>query len=165
MDRTLLMFGALTVTAYALLSWLRPAKAAHGLDIAVDMFLQALPWIVVSMFMAGLLAQLFQPAFIARLLGRDSGIAGIVLAALMGLCGTGSKWAVYPLAAGLLAVGASPGSVFSFVTTWQLVSLPRLPAEVPFYGPRFTLVRALVSVVIAILGGILVELLETRTGR
>lgn len=157
MDFVLLFTGLLTLLTYAFLAIWRPTVAVHGLESSVDMFLQSAPWIIVSMFAAGLLAQLFQPQAIAKWLGRESGFQGILIAAMLGMCGTGSRWAMYPLAAGLLSAEASPGSVFAFVTTWQLVSLPRLPAELPFYGAQFTVVRAVLSVVLAIAGGFLID--------
>jgi uncharacterized membrane protein YraQ (UPF0718 family) len=153
----LIGLGAVTILGYLFLAIVRPEIASEGLESTAEMFTQSIPWIIVSLFAAGLIAQFFQPATIARWLGRESGIGGIVLGALLGMCGTGSRWAMYPLATGLLAAQASPGSVFAFVTSWQLLSLPRLPAEIPFYGLRFAILRAIVSLFIAILGGMIVE--------
>ena len=157
MDRVLVTISFVTLVGYVITAVFRPQTAVAGLEASVDMLIQAVPWIVVSMFAAGLLAQWLQPQAIARWLGRDTGFGAIVLGALMGTLGTGSRWAMYPLATGLLAANASPGAVFAFVTTWQLVSLPRLPAELPFYGMNFAVVRALVSVVVAIIGGFIVN--------
>ncbi|KPV43500.1 permease [Alicyclobacillus ferrooxydans] len=157
MDIVLIAMGFLTLLGYVVMAIIRPQTALSGLDASTEMFVQAVPWIVVSMFAAGLIAQWLQPQLIARWLGREAGFGGILLGTLLGLFGTGSRWAMYPLAAGMFAADASPGAVFAFVTTWQLVSLPRLPAEIPFYGVNFTVVRAIVSVVIALIGGIVVN--------
>lgn len=157
MDKMLITFAVTTLAGYLYLAMFRPKSAAMGLDVTVDMFVQALPWIVVSMFAAGLLSQFLDAQVIAKWLGREAGIVGILLGALLGMCGTGSRWAMYPLAAGMLAAEASPGSVFSFVTSWQLVSLTRLPAELPFYGGQFAFVRLVVSVLISVIGGLIVE--------
>jgi uncharacterized membrane protein YraQ (UPF0718 family) len=157
MDRMLVSLILVTLGAYAVLAVVRPHAAIDGLSTSAEMFIQALPWMLASMFLAGLLAQFLNTDWIARWLGKEAGFGGIVLGALLGMCGTGSRWAMYPLAAGLIAAEASPGSVFSFVTSWQLVSLTRIPAEVPFYGETFTFVRAVMSFALAILGGVLVE--------
>lgn len=157
MDKSVIFIGALTLIGYLVLGVLRPGAAANGLDATTEMFLQAAPWIIVSMFAAGLLAELVPHDLIAKWLGRGSGTLAIFLGAILGSFGTGSRWGAYPLAAGLLAANASPGAVFAFMTTWQLVSLPRLPAEVPFLGLNFTVLRAVLSVVVAIIGGLLIE--------
>ncbi len=158
MDRVLLSMAVLTLCGYVVLGLLHPARAGAGLELSTEMFGQALPWMIVSMFAAGFIAQVFQPAAVARLLGKESGLPGILLGASLGLAGTGSRWAAYPLVAGLFAEGAGPGPMFAFLTSWQLLSLSRLPAEVPFLGLRFTVVRAGVSFVLAVIGGMLVNL-------
>jgi len=159
MDKTLVILGICTAIAYVIFGFLRPQLAAGGLDESAQTFLQSIPWIIVSIFAAGLVSQFLNPALIARYLSRDAGLKAIVIGASMGLLGTGSRWAVYPLAAGLISAEASYGAVFAFVTTWQLVSLPRVPAEIPFFGTDFTIIRAVMSFFIAIIGGILVEML------
>ncbi|OFW75176.1 MAG: hypothetical protein A2201_00985 [Alicyclobacillus sp. RIFOXYA1_FULL_53_8] len=157
MDKSLLGVGALTLFGYVFLSIARPSAAAEGLDATAEMVLKAAPWIIVSMFAAGLLAQFISTDMIARWLGRGTGATGVILAAILGSFGTGSRWAVYPLAAGLLSADASPGAIFAFMTTWQLVSIPRLPAEFPFLGSQFTFLRATISLIVAIVGGLLIE--------
>lgn len=162
MDKSLLYFGAITLAGYLITAFMKPHTAIEGWEATIDMFAQAAGWIIVSMLAAGLLSQFIDATSIVRLFGREAGIRGVVLGALVGLLGTGSRWAVYPLAAGMFAAEASPGAIFAFMTTWQLVSLPRLPAEVPFFGLRFTVLRAVVSLVIAIIGGLLVEWHESH---
>lgn len=157
MDKVLLTTAICTFAGYVALLFIHPEGAANGLELTADMFVQALPWVIVSMFTAGLIAQFFHPAAVARLLGRESGIRGVLIGAMLGFAGTGSRWAAYPLAAGLLAAEASPGSVFAFLTSWQLVSLSRLPAEVPFLGLKFTVLRAFVSFAMAVAGGMLID--------
>lgn len=162
MDKVLMYLGGTTLLGYLVLLLWRPSAAAEGLDNTFEMLWQAAPWIIVSMFTAGLISQIVRPSLIARYLGPQAGLLGIFIAAVIGIFGTGSKWAVYPLAAGLLAANATPGAVFSFMTTWQLVSLPRLPAELPFLGMRFTVSRVIVSILISFIGGILVNILWER---
>lgn len=135
----------------------KPELAHDGVESSLSMLIQAMPWMLVSMFIAGLISQVIDTKVIARFLGPQSGLSGIIIGALFGLMGTGSRWAVYPLAAGLLNAKAAPGAVFSFLTSWQLVSLPRIPAEFPFLGVPYTILRAVVSFIVSIIGGLLLE--------
>ncbi len=160
MDKVLVTVGTLTLIAYGFFIFSAPDIARGGLETTVKTFIQALPWIIVSMFAAGLMAEFLHPESISKWLGRESGLAGILIGAFLGLFGTGSRWAVYPLGAGLLAAKSSPGAVFSFLTSWQLISLARLPAEVPFLGEKFTFLRACVSLIVAIIGGIMMNLIS-----
>ncbi len=158
MDKALLAIGLLTFVSYSVLFFIAPDMARGAFHTTVDMFVQSLPWIIISIFAAGLMAETLHPDGIAKWFGRESGILGILLGASLGLLGTGSRWAAYPLAAGLLAAKSSPGAVFSFITSWQLISLTRLPAEIPFLGAEFTFLRAGVSFCVAIIGGIIMNL-------
>ena len=163
-DRGLVIIAIVTLAGYLWLATFHPEGAVKSLDQTAEMFKQAVPWIIVSMFAAGLLGRFLQPAVVAQWLGRTSGAHGVILGALLGLFGTGSRWAMYPLAAGLFAADAGTGAIFSFVTSWQLVSLTRIPAEVPFYGVRFTVERAVVSLLVAVLGGLFIHWFETPRG-
>lgn len=160
MDSILFVFWGLTIAAYGVITIVHPAWAKEGLSSTGDMLLQALPWMIVSMLGAGLVSQFINPAAIARRLGHGTGLVGIVLGAALGVMGTGSRWAVYPLASSLLAADAKAGAVFAFLTSWQLVSLPRLPAEIPFLGLNFTIIRAMVSFTVAVIGGFFIDLLS-----
>ncbi|MFB5191176.1 permease [Alicyclobacillus fastidiosus] len=162
MDKTLIYLGSGTLAAYLFLTLTRPHAAAEGLESSLEMLLQATPWIIVSMFSAGLISELVDPALIARFFGTDSGLFGIFVAALLGALGTGSRWAMYPLAAGLLAADATPGAVFAFMTSWQLVSVTRLPAELPFLGLRFTVYRTVISILMAFVGGVLFDIVWAK---
>lgn len=157
MDRTLVWISAVTGTAYVITCVYEPSEAVGAARSALEMLAQSLPWIVVSMFLAGLVSQWLEPELVARWFGRESGLIGIALGALLGMLGTGSRFAVYPLAVSLLAADASPGAVVAFTTSWQLTSIARLPAEFPFFGVPFALVRFAVSLVISIAGGVLFE--------
>lgn len=160
MDGILFVFWGLTIAAYGFLAMTNPGPAREGLSATGEMLMQALPWMVVSMLAAGLVSQFINPHAVARRLGQGSGLIGILVGAALGAVGTGSRWAVYPLAGSLLAADAKVGAVFAFLTSWQLVSLPRLPAEIPFLGLNFTIVRAIASFVVAVLGGVLVDLVS-----
>nr|WP_242549207.1 permease [Alicyclobacillus mali (ex Roth et al. 2021)] len=153
----MLWIAAATGLGYALASAQEPSDALEAARSSVGMLAQSLPWIVVSMFLAGLVSQWLEPELVAKWLGREAGIAGIAFGAILGVLGTGSRFAVYPLAVSLLAADASPGAVVAFTTSWQLTSLARLPAEFPFFGIPFTLVRFVVSLLISVAGGVLFE--------
>ncbi|WP_206830988.1 permease [Alicyclobacillus fructus] len=157
MDRTLVWIAAATGVAYIVAYAQEPSDTLAALRSSVGMLAQSLPWIVVSMFLAGLVSQWLEPDVVARWLGREAGIVGIAFGALLGMLGTGSRFAVYPLAVSLLAADASPGAVVAFTTSWQLTSLARLPAEFPFFGVPFALVRFAISLVISVAGGVLFE--------
>lgn len=156
MDDSILVGLSFIVTGiYLTLFWKAPSVAILGVQSAWMMFTKALPWMSVSMLIAGLLERSVDKQSIFRLFGADSGIKGVLLAALLGSIGTGSRWGVYPLAAVMLASKASVPAVMAFTTSWMLISLPRVASEFPFFGVRLTLYRMLLSYGAALFVGIL----------
>lgn len=158
-DQILVGLSCIVTGIYLILFWRAPGIAAAGIHSAWSTFSKALPWMSVSILMAGLFEQTFDARWLHRLFGAHSGLRGIILAALLGSLGTGTRWGVYPLAALMLSARASPASVMAFTTSWMLISIPRTAAEFPFFGVRFTFLRMAVSYVAAIAAGALTLLL------
>ena len=161
-DTILACLGFLVTGAYLALFWRAPGIALQGVQSAWRMFLQALPWMSVSILVAGLFEQGFDQRWLHRLFGPHSGLRGVALAALLGSLGTGSRWGVYPLAAVMLSARASAGAVIAFTTSWMLISIPRTAAEFPFLGVRLTFVRMAVSYIAAFAAGCLTLLFHGR---
>ena len=161
-DQILVGLSFIVTGVYLVLFWRNPAMALHGTQSAWLMFTKALPWMTVSMLIAGLLERSIDRHLLYRLFGAHSGFRGVFLATILGSLGTGSRWGVYPLAAAMLAARASLPSVMAFTTSWMLISIPRSASEFPFFGIRLTFVRMALSFAISILAG-LIMLLFTRT--
>ncbi|MCY0875806.1 MAG: permease [Firmicutes bacterium] len=154
MDDAILVGFSFTISGiYLLLFWRNPHMALHSVQSAWLMFAKALPWMSVSLLMAGLMEGALQKSVIVRLFGADSGVKGVLLAAALGALGTGSRWGVYPLAAAMLSAQASLASVMTFTTSWMLISIPRSASEFPFFGVRLTFLRMLLSFGAALIVG------------
>lgn len=163
MDDQILVGLCLIVTGvYLVLFWHAPSIAFHGVQSAWLMFVKALPWIAVSMLIAGLLERSFDRNLLYKWFGPGAGIKGVILATLIGSIGTGSRWGAYPLAAAMLAAGASAPSVMAFTTSWMLISIPRLASEFPFLGVKLTITRMLLSYVAAFVAGGLIMLVTGK---
>ena len=153
-DETILfILSAAVFAVYAYLFLRAPTIALHGVQSAWLTFTKALPWMGVSILLAGLFEHTFDQRLLHRLFGPQSGLRGVALAALLGSLGTGSRWGVYPLAAVMLASRASLGAVMAFTTAWMLISLPRTAAEFPFFGIRLTFARMALSYLAALVAG------------
>lgn len=158
-DQILVGLSCIVTGTYLFLIWRAPGMAATALHSAWSTFAKALPWMSVSILLAGLFEQSLDARWLYRLFGTHSGLRGILLAALLGSLGTGTRWGVYPLAAVMLTARASPASVIAFTTSWMLISIPRTAAEFPFFGVRLTFVRMAVSYLAAVAAGVATLLL------
>lgn len=149
----LALTAALLVGAYLRGGWSLPAAGlAAGLRLLADVA----PRLLFGFAMAGLFSVLVPTEAVARWMGQETGLRGVLVGALAGALTPGGPFVLFPLVAALVHRGAGVGPVAAYVTTWGLIPLQRLLVwEVPLLGPHVALARALASAALPILAGLL----------
>lgn len=104
----------------------------------------------------GLLLGFVTPRTISRVVGKQSGMTGVISAGLLGSVLHIPSLVSFPLAGSLLQSGGSATVVAVFITTLTMVGFVTLPAEIGVLGKRFTLWRNLLCLVAALLIGLLI---------
>lgn len=112
-----------------------------GLRSGLSMVFEILPLLIFAFAVAGMVRVLAPVEMIARYIGTESGIRGILLGTLIGGILPGGPYVCMPIAAALLRSGASIGTMVAFMTAWSLLAIGRLPIEVGIMGWRFALIR------------------------
>ena len=112
------------------------------------------PKILCGFFVAAALPILVPTAQLLRWVGEESGMRGLVIAALAGAVVPGGPMMIFPIAASLLAAGAKLAVVVTFVTAWSLYGLNRtLIWEMSFLHIDFVLLRVAICLPLPILAG------------
>ena len=149
------------IAAVAALAWLAYARGGEELlsrglsDGGLLLYRYAL-LIVVSFLAAGLASALLPEQWVARNLGAESGLGGILLAAAAGVVTPAGPFVSIPVAAVMLKAGAGTGPVVAFLAGWALLAVHRLIAwEVPLLGWRFALLRYATCLVLPPIAGLL----------
>lgn len=112
-----------------------------GLKSAFKMTTEILPLLVFAFIMAGMIQVLLPQEVLAKWIGEESGIRGILLGTLAGGITPGGPYVSLPLAAGFLRAGAGIGTMVAFLTAWSLWAVARMPMEIGIMGWKFTFVR------------------------
>ena len=112
-----------------------------GLKAAARMVGQIVPLLVFAFVVAGMVQVLLPSDVVARWVGAESGLRGILLATVAGGVCPGGPYVSLPIVAGLVRTGAGMGVVVAFITSWSLWAVARLPMEVGILGWQVTLVR------------------------
>jgi uncharacterized membrane protein YraQ (UPF0718 family) len=140
------------------------AEAAFGVaNESLKLFLQMSPYLLFGFFVAGLLHVFISLDWIARHMGRSSFMSvvkAVVLGIPLPLCSCG----VIPAAMMLNKKGASRGSVVSFLISTPITGVDSILATYSLMGLFLSVYRVLSSCVIAIIAGILGNLI-LRTER
>jgi len=112
-----------------------------GLRFSLKLTLEILPLLVFAFIVAGMVQTLMPGEQLARWVGAESGLRGILIGAVAGGLSPGGPYINLPIAAGLLKAGAGVGTMVAFLTAWSLWAVARLPMEVGILGWKFTLIR------------------------
>ena len=112
-----------------------------GLKTAGSMLLQIAPLLIFAFIIAGMVQVLLPVEMVSRWVGTESGFRGILIGSVMGGLAPGGPFVSLPIAAGLLRVGASVGTMVAFLTGWSLLAFTRMPLEIGIMGWKFTLIR------------------------
>jgi uncharacterized membrane protein YraQ (UPF0718 family) len=159
-DVSTTVIAALGLAAGALVYWRDGAdKALHILTADLTLFGEILPKVFAGCLLGGFIALLVPRETVARRVGGESGMLGLVIASAAGLILPGGPYTIYPVAGAFLAAGADVGAAIAFVTSWTLLGYTRaLVWEMPFFGTEFVLWRILITLPLPVLAGLLARI-------
>ncbi|MBN2398574.1 MAG: permease [Deltaproteobacteria bacterium] len=128
-----------------------------GMRLALTLTVEILPLLFFAFIVAGMVQVLLPQDLLAKWIGEESGLRGILLGAIAGGFSPGGPYVNLPIAAGLLRAGASAGTMVAFLTGWSLWAVSRLPMEVGILGWRFTLIRLACTFIFPPIAGLIAQ--------
>ena len=130
-----------------------------GSKLALEMTVSVLPLLFCAFLVAGMVQVLLPQELVAKWIGAESGLRGILIGTVAGALAPGGPYVSLPIAAGLIPAGAGVGTIVAFLTGWSLWAIGRLPMEVGILGWRFTLIRLASSLTFPPLAGLIAHVL------
>ncbi|PIF03412.1 MAG: hypothetical protein CSA86_05735 [Arcobacter sp.] len=116
-------------------------------------------YILVGLFIAGILKQIIPDNFISKHLGKGS-FSSVIKATVLGIPLPVCSCSVIPLAQSLRKEGASRGAVQSFLISSPITGVDSILATYSFFGLFFTVFRVISSSIIAIVTGVAQNLVQ-----
>ena len=113
-----------------------------------------IPGVLGMIGLVGLVLALVSPETL-RMIFTYKGIQGLALVSLIGAIVTIPAPIAFPLAGSMLKIGASYGTIASFVTTLTMVGLMTAPLEATYFGKKFTFMRQALSFLAAVCIGLI----------
>lgn len=108
-------------------------------------------------FIISYIQSYFPPERSKKILGRFHGIGANIIAALLGTVTPFCSCSSIPLFIGFTSAGLSLGVTFSFLISSPMVDLGSLVLLMSIFGTKIAVVYVIVGLVIAVLGGTLIE--------
>ena len=130
-------------------------KTVQALKKAWKSFEGILPQFLSILILVGLMLAVLDESVISRLLGAESGLVGMAIAAITGSVTLIPGFIAFPLAASLLAAGAGYGQIAMFLTTLMMVGIVTLPLEATYFGKRLAIQRNLLAFLYAVISSLL----------
>ena len=158
--------GGLTLLLVILAYMKGPDLPIRGLQTSWSLLQDVWLPLLLGFLLAGFFDVLVPREFLVKWMGEQSGTKGILIGWLIGLAMPGGPYVVFPIAASLFNQGVGVGPLVTFITAKSLLSPTRLFSwEVPFLGWPFAAARAIPSLLLPPLIGIIGQRLFTFFNR
>lgn len=118
-------------------------KTRRGIRKGITMMLGVLPYFQTILLVTGTALILLKPDTIKQILGAESGLRGMVTAALAGTAALVPVLAVFSMVSELLNSGAGTAQMAVFISTLTTVGLVTIPLEIKYLGMKTALLRNL----------------------
>lgn len=149
---TVFSLTLLTVTAVISLE-----QAKSALSSTTFQFLEMLKVVPPIFLIIGLLDVWVPRETMIKMMGKDSGLLGIVVAFLFGTFAAGPLVAAFPVAMIMLKKGARYANVLFFLTIWASAKLPIIFFQTTTLGLRYTLISNITLILVYLTGSFIVE--------
>jgi uncharacterized membrane protein YraQ (UPF0718 family) len=120
-------------------------KTRIALKKALKAFEGILPQFLVVLILVAIALAVLDAPTISLILGKDSGVWGVLIASLVGAVTLIPGFVAFPAAAALLQGGAGATQIAAFVSSLMMVGVVTLPLEIQFFGKRAAVLRNLLA--------------------
>ena len=117
------------------------------------------PYIIFGLAFAGILHELVPDSIVTKHLGKDN-VSSVVKSTIFGIPLPVCSCGVIPLATSIKKSGASKGATLSFLISTPITGVDSILATYGIFGWIFTLYRAVTSMIIAMVAGILTNIFD-----
>lgn len=116
----------------------------------------------VMIFFISYIQSYFPPERTKKLLGGIKGIKGNILGSLLGILTPFCSCSSIPIFIGFVSAGLPLGATFSFLISSPMVDLAAFLLLVSTFGAKIGIIYVVTGVIIAIVGGIIIEMLDMK---
>ena len=123
-------------------------------DFNVLLFL--VPRMLGGMILAGLVQVILPPELVAKWVGEESGVGGVIIGGAVGALTPGGPMTSFPIVVAFYMSGADRGALVAYLTGWSLLGFQRMLVwELPLLGSEITLYRVAAVLVLPVVAGLI----------
>jgi len=129
------------------------------IDALIDLSNEMAIFIIFGLLFAGIMHELIPETLVSKHLGKEN-IWSVVKSTLFGIPLPVCSCGVIPLATSIKKSGASKGATLSFLISTPITGIDSIMATYGIFGWIFTIYRAITSMLIAMVAGILTNIFD-----
>jgi uncharacterized membrane protein YraQ (UPF0718 family) len=131
-------------------------KTRMAMKKAFKSFEGILPQFLVVLILVAMVLAVLNTETISLVLGKNSGVWGVLVASLVGAVTLIPGFVAFPAAAALMQGGAGATQIAAFVSSLMMVGVVTLPLEIQYFGKRAAFLRNLFAYVFSLIAAVFV---------
>ncbi|CAA6802171.1 MAG: Transporter [uncultured Sulfurovum sp.] len=137
-------------------------EITHFLEALWQLSIAMAPYILFGLIFAGILHELVPDSIVTKHLG-SSDVKSVLKSTIFGIPLPVCSCGVIPLASSIKKSGASKGATLSFLISTPITGVDSIMATYGIFGWIFTVYRAITSMIIAMVAGVLTNMFDKDT--
>lgn len=132
-----------------------PKIFAESWQLTLDELITIVPIFLVATFLAGLVDIWVDKEIVVRLFKKTGTLGGLLFISVLGVITPGPIFAMFPVVLVLARKGVKPHFLIAFIAGQTMMGPMRIPLELYYLGVNFLIVRAILSLVMGVVSGLL----------
>lgn len=132
-------------------------KTVLALKKAFKAFEGILPQFLIVLLLVAVSLSILDTSTVSLLLGKDSGLFGVAIAAAIGSITLIPAFVAFPAASALLQNGAGVIQIATFVSCLMMVGVVTLPLEIQYFGKRIAIARNVAALLFSFVAAVFVD--------
>lgn len=141
MDIQTYIFYSIAIVAVIISFAKNKEKSIMAFKKAWKSFENILPQLLAVLLIVSVLLAVVNTDVILKIIGRDSGWLGVLIAAVVGAITLIPPFVAFPTASMLLEAGAGYMQIGAFVSSLMMVGIVTMPVEIKYFGKKLTILR------------------------
>ena len=141
---------------YVVLLFIFPGKTFFAFKEGMWLLIKMLPVFICVVLFSSFLSVFLSPKTVQRIMGKETGVKGVVFGAFFGTLIVGPLWILFPLYKTFLNKGARVAVVGAMIGAFA-IKTPWIPYAAGFLGWPFILISVVLIMAYAVVEGYLIE--------
>lgn len=141
------IFLLIVILSYAVMFFIKPQMGFQAIKNSSYYIKEMLLIMPVIFILTALLDTWVPKQAIIKHLGEESNFRGIILSFVLGAISAGPIYAAFPICVMLHKKGAAIKNIVIILSSWAVIKIPMLLNEMKFLGPKFMIVRWILTVI------------------